>query len=52
MRFSEEWEDSVVADYLLYLEGLDPDISPMGPEAFSWVKMRELEQECAEALME
>lgn len=52
MRLSEAWEDMVQEDYCLYLESLDPDVSPMGYEAFMWLKLREREEDYAIAFME
>ena len=45
MRLSEQWEDQTQEDYCIYLEQLDPDTSPMGYEAFAWIKVREMQEE-------
>lgn len=48
MRLSERFFDNVQEDYFIYLEQLDPDISPMSYEAFEWIAIRERQQELAE----
>ena len=48
----QQWEDQIYEDYCIYLEQLDPDMSPMSPEAFEWARVREEKQAHAETLME
>lgn len=45
---SDYFQDLVHEEYCLYLENLDPHISPMSYEAFEWIKVREAKQETAE----
>jgi hypothetical protein len=51
LRLNEEWEDRVCEEYCIYLEQLDPDVSPMGYEAFEWAKVREAQEEYAESFI-
>ena len=50
-RVTERWEDQTLEEYCIYLETLDPDISPMGYEAFAWIKLRDEQEEYEEALI-
>lgn len=45
---SEAWEDGVHEDFFIYLEKLDPDISPMDFKSFLAFKLKQWEWEAGE----